>query len=60
MARMQKNSLPERPSRRQKPPRGKNPLPKRHFRVYIAESRLYRSLTMKEKIHPKVYKAKIT
>ena len=39
---------------------GEESLAKRHFRVYIAESRLYRSLTMKEKIHPKVYKAKIT
>ena len=41
-------------------PSAKFPLAKRGLRVYIAESRLYRSLTMKDKIHPKVYKAKIT
>ncbi len=36
------------------------PLAKPADRVYMTESRLYRSPTMKDKIHPKVYKAKIT
>ena len=59
MARMQKN-LCRNARAGGKSLLGEESLAKRHFRVYIAESRLYRSLTMKEKIHPKVYKAKIT
>ena len=59
MARMQKN-LCRNARAGGKSLLGDESLAKRHFRVYIAESRLYRSLTMKEKIHPKVYKAKIT